>query len=196
MTITNGYATLAEFKANLRIDSTDVADDSVIERIIEGASRVIDNETRRTFYARTATNKYDVPDSGILYIEDDDLLTITTLTNGDAEVLTTTDYILLPNNSSPKYAVKLKDASTKTWEGDSSGNTEQVITIAGTWGYSSTAPLDIKEFCMETALSYYRQRFGENMGTESFITASGVMVTAKDIPASARAGLQNYARLA
>jgi hypothetical protein len=155
MTITNGYVTLAEFKANLRIDSTDVADDSVIERIIEGASRVIDNETRRTFYARTATNKYDVPETGTLYIDDDDLLTITTLTNGDAEVLTTTDYILLPNNSSPKYAIRFKDASTKTWEADSSGNTEQIITIAGTWGYSSTAPLDIKECCMQIALSYY-----------------------------------------
>jgi len=49
---------------------------------------------------------------------------------------------------------------------------------------------------MQIALTYYHRRFGENMGTESTITAGGVLVSPSDISASARAILQNYARLA
>ena len=189
------YATVAEFKAWARITSTDATDDTVITDILDSASRVIDNETRRTFYARTETRYYDVPETKSLFIQDDDLLTITTLTNGDAEVLTTTDYILVPNNGYPKWAIKLKDSSTKSWEEDSDGNTEQVISIAGTWGYSASAPLDIKQACLEIATSYYHKRFGENMTGESTITEGGVVITPREIPASAKSILLKYARL-
>ncbi len=195
MTITNGYATLAEWKNHQYAESVDYADDSVIEALIEAASRLIDNETRRTFNARTATNKYDVPEGNVLYIEDDDLLTITKLTNGDGTEITSSYYILKPNNSSPKWAVQLKSSSTVSWETDSSGNSEQAISIEGTWGWSATAPADIKEACLQIATNYYKRRFGENAGTDSTITADGIVVTAKDIPASAKAVIANYTRL-
>jgi len=195
MTITNGYATLSDWKNHQDATSVDYADDSVVEVLIEAASRLIDNETRRTFYARTATNKYDVPDGNVLYIEDDDLLTITKLMNGDGTTLTTNDYILKPNNSSPKWAVQLKSSSTVSWETDSSGNSEQAISIEGTWGWSATAPADIKEACLQIATNYYKRRFGENAGTDSTITVDGIVVTAKDIPASAKAVIANYTRL-
>lgn len=195
MTITNGYASLTDFKNFARISSSDAADDWVIENIIEAASRVIDNETRRTFYARTETHYYDVPVGDTLYIMDDDLLTVTTLTNGDATVLTTADYILKPNNATPKWAIKIKDSSSYTWEETSAGNDEQAITIVGTWGWSATAPLDIKQACLEIAMSYYH-RFGENSTSETTITTGGVVITPRDIPAGARAVLDNYVRFA
>lgn len=195
------YASVTEFKAYQRITSTDTTDDGVITDIIEGASRLIDTTTRRTFYARTATNLYDVPDGefgdgDILYIEDDDLLTVTTLTNGDATVLTTSDYILLPNNSSPKWGIKLKDSSTKSWESDTDGNDEQAISIAGTWGWSATAPDDVKEACLQIASAYYHRRFGENMTADTTISSGGVVITPQDIPASAKSILMKYERLA
>ncbi len=195
MTINNGYASLTDFKNFARISSSDAADDWVIENIIEAASRVIDNETRRTFYARTETHYYDVPVGDTLYIMDDDLLTITTLTNGDSTVLTTADYILKPNNASPKWAIKIKDSSSYTWEETSAGNDEQAITIVGTWGWSATAPLDIKQACLEIAMAYYH-RFGENSTSETTITTGGVVITPRDIPAGARAVLDNYVRFA
>ena len=190
------YASITDFKAYARITSTDTTDDGVIGDILESASKLIDTETRRTFYARVETRLYDVPKTDTLYIEDDDLLTVTTLTNGDSTVLTTTDYILLPANSYPKYAIKLKDSSTYSWKEDSSGNSEQAISILGTWGYSSSAPADIKEACLEIATAFYHRRFGENMATESTMTTGGVIVTPRDIPASARSIIANYARLA
>ena len=77
MAIINGYATLAEFKALLGITSTNATDDSIIEDCIEAASRYIDGKTRRTFYARTETRYFSVPDGGERQLDlDDDLLTI------------------------------------------------------------------------------------------------------------------------
>ena len=60
MAITNGYCTLAEVKAALRL--TDNVDDSLIENAIEGASRRIDGVTGRWFYktASTAVSQYPV----------------------------------------------------------------------------------------------------------------------------------------
>lgn len=190
------YASTGDFKNYARITSTDTTDDGVISDILSAASKLIDSETRRTFYPRTETHYYDVPDGSTLYIEDDDLLSITTLTNGDSTVLTTTDYILLPANSYPKYGIKLKDSSDYSWEEDSDGNDEQAITILGSWGYSTTAPADIVEACLEIATAFYHRRFGENMAAESTLTAGGVMITPRDIPASARSIIANYVRLA
>jgi len=53
MAITNGYATLAEVKAALRL--TDSTDDTLIEQAIEGASRRIDGYCNRWFYKTNAT---------------------------------------------------------------------------------------------------------------------------------------------
>lgn len=72
MSITNGYATLAELKAALRI--TDYIDDAALERAVEGASRRIDgvcdrrfyldaSATTRTYYASSAW-RCDVDDIG------------------------------------------------------------------------------------------------------------------------------------
>jgi len=58
--ISNGYCTLAEVKAALRLN--DNADDGLIEKAIEGASRRIDGVTGRWFYktAATAVSQYPV----------------------------------------------------------------------------------------------------------------------------------------
>lgn len=189
------YASTGDFKSYARITSTDTTDDGVIADILSAAGKLIDSETRRTFYPRTETHLYDVPDDSTLYIEDDDLLAVTTLTNGDATVLTTADYILLPANSSPKYAIKLKGSSNNSWESDSNGNSEQAISVLGSWGYSYSAPADIAEACLQIATAFYHRRFGENMAAESTFTAGGVMITPKDIPASARSIISNYVRL-
>lgn len=196
MTINNGYATSTEFLAYaLPNGGTSSGDDAVIEAIIEASSRVIDNETRRTFYPRGATNKYNVPFGNQLDIDDDDLLSITKFTNGDGNEITSGDYFMKPANSTPKYAVKLKDSSSVTFEFDATGNDEQVLSISGSWGYSTTAPLDIKEACLEIASAWYHRRFGENMSSETVITAAGVVVTPKDIPAAAKSILSKYQRL-
>jgi hypothetical protein len=195
MTITNGYCSLAEIKNFLRIVSTDTNDDSVLEQLVEGSSRLIDIETRRTFYARSETHYYNVPESRELWIDDDDLLAITTLTNGDTTTISNTEYNLIPANTVPKYAIVLKEGSLIYWQYSSAGNSEMVISVAATWGYSSTTPTDIKVACMRIAERAYHNRFGENAAESTTITASGVVLTPADIPASAARLLASYRRL-
>jgi hypothetical protein len=77
MAIVNGYTTLAEVKAALRIPTADTVDDALIELSIEGASRTIDGVADRVFYKQTATRVF-VPVDGFL-VETDDFNTITSL---------------------------------------------------------------------------------------------------------------------
>jgi hypothetical protein len=196
-TVTNGYATLPEFISYARVETTDPADDAVIIQLIETASRYIDNETKRTFYARTTETRYfDVPDDfGRCLMFDDDLLSITTFTNGDGSAIASTNYVLLPYNDTPKYALEMLPSSTVMWLPTTLGNYERALSITGSWGYAATAPADIKLTCMAIAESLYKRRFGENLLTSSFATAAGVVITPMDVPDWARLTLHNYRRL-
>lgn len=196
MTISNGYATLAEFKALLVITSTDATDDAVIENAIEAASRFIDGKTGRRFYAVTETRYFDIPEEGSRLLKlDEDLISITTLTNGDGTVITSSYYNLVPKNSSPYCGVKMKESSIYYWCQDTDGNTEDVISIAGSWGFAATAPDDVKEACLQIALAAYKRKMGENMGTRTTITAFGVTITPEDIPAYAWGIIKYYRKI-
>jgi len=102
MAITNGYCTLAQVKAALRI--TDNTDDTLIEGSVEAASRLIDGYTLRNFYSvGTATRLFTAPDP--LYCPIDDIagtaITIQTSTQADGTFDVTfavTDYQLEPLN--------------------------------------------------------------------------------------------------
>lgn len=103
MAIINGYCTLDDFKKFITASghslNADDIDDLVIEDIIERASRKFDGLCGRHFYPRVDTRYYSVPDDDILWL-DDDLLAVTTLTNGDANTIASTNYHLLPRRIS------------------------------------------------------------------------------------------------
>ena len=193
MAITNGYITLANFKAVKTISSTDATDDGVIERMIEQASRYIDIQTGRTFYARTETHYFDVPGGRELRM-DDDLLTITTLTNGDDNTIADTEYNLVPKNTTPYYAIRLKQMSSKYWDSDSDGNTEDVISVAGTWGYSDGAPMDVQQACEDIVLRMYGRRYGKGNDGQVKVTAAGVVVTPNDVSSQTQRVINYYKR--
>lgn len=137
---------------------TDIVNDADLERAIEAASRMIDNTTRRRFYSSTETHYFDVPpDSRTLWL-DDDLISVTTLTNGDTVVITATNYNLYPLNLTPKYCLKLKESSGYSWSGSTAGDTEGVITIAGAWGFAATAPTAIKQACLIQAARLWKRK--------------------------------------
>jgi hypothetical protein len=111
MAIDNGYCTLAELKAVLRI--TDSVDDNLLERRIEEASRVIDNHCSRHFYSMAPVGqgnhdwkrKFVTMDDSVVFV--DDIAETTGLVikidvNGDgtyAKTLTSSDYQLEPLNA-------------------------------------------------------------------------------------------------
>lgn len=106
MTVTNGYITLANLKTYLAID--DSVEDTLLENIIESASRSIDRIANRRFYIDSTTSARLYQNRTYYTCLTDDIATATGLvvkTNPDSSgtyqtTLTYgTDYILNPNNA-------------------------------------------------------------------------------------------------
>lgn len=130
------YLSRTNAKIYLGIASADTSDDTLIDQLLLAGQAAIDGHCGRTFEAATATRYYDADAvQGQDLLLDVDLLTITTLTNGDGEVLSSAYYTLWPRNSTPYARIRLK--STKYWN---FLDADSEISVAGTWAYSTTAP--------------------------------------------------------
>jgi len=139
----NLYATLTEYKDYARARGQDfkddAADDSVIMRLLESASRYMDEETGgRQFYPSIATNYYSIPcgsnDDMRIWLAED-ALEIITVTNGNDVEVTALQYYVESRNYQPKWAVHLLETGSITWEADGSGETKYVIEIKAWEGY-------------------------------------------------------------
>lgn len=140
MTVSNLYATLAEYKAYNAAHGVDptasTADDAAISAILEQVSRYADKG--RHFYPTYETRLYDIPQYPMPSKEielDDDLLAVVSFANGDASPITASDYILQSVNVTPYWKIALRGASSVSWQTDANGNHEQVLPLTGWWGY-------------------------------------------------------------
>jgi hypothetical protein len=122
------------------------------------------------------------------------VISVTTLTNGDDVEIASSNFILNPSNVTPKYSIKLKQSSTVGWVLDSSGNSEQVIEVIGSWGFSTTAPYDIYQACLDISTQSYNRRKGKNNTGSVNITAAGVIISPQDVPQQARRTINHYKR--
>lgn len=159
MAIQNGYCTLTEIKA--RLDITDTADDTILENIVEAASRHIDGYCNRRFYAASET-RYFTPDA-IDWLFVDDLLTVTTFkTDEDADRVyettwATTDYDLEPVNATytgePYTMVTLPPTTRYAFPSHA-----RAVQIVGSFGYASTTPDAINEACLLIAARLFKRK--------------------------------------
>jgi hypothetical protein len=100
MAINNGYATLGELKASLRLQ--DALDDDLLSLAIEAASREVDGYCERVFYSTTGTRVY--APTNIYTVTTDDIISVTTLKSSSDGVTyditwQTSDYQLEPLNN-------------------------------------------------------------------------------------------------
>jgi hypothetical protein len=147
MAITNGYSTLAQLKASLRIEDT--VDDELLELAIESASREIDAVCERNFFSTAGTRIYTPRDSYV--VEIDDVVSVTSVkSSGAADGIfdttwTTTDYQLEPlNGIAGGIAVPysfIRAVGDFTWPVSGKEATVQVV---GTFGFASV-PTAIKQ---------------------------------------------------
>jgi hypothetical protein len=141
MTIVNSYITRTNFLNWLDTKTaTSAADDLIIDDIIESASRYIDDTCGRRFFPYRQARVYDKPEENQLELIAD-LLDIYSVTNGDLVGITAADYILLPANDPPYWAIKLRDTSSMVWEPNAAGSDDQVITVDGLWSYRPFYPV-------------------------------------------------------
>lgn len=161
MAITNGYATLTEVKAALRI--TDTVDDSLLEMAVESASRAIDTYTGRYFYNAGTASRIFIADSN-WYTVIDDAVSITEVATADDldanfnTVWDSADYQKEPlNNVSggitgwPTTALRAVDDKVFPVNGQ-----EACVRVTGTWGWSAV-PTAIKKATIYQAARFFKR---------------------------------------
>ena len=126
------YATLNDVKTHLRISEDDTSMDEAIISWLMPMSHAIEKHTRRWFYPKTETIKYDFQDSWKLRLRRD-LHSITTLTNGDGGTLVNgTDFYLYPYVGPPYRWIEIRRDAGNVFRW--SGTPQNCISIAGVWG--------------------------------------------------------------
>jgi hypothetical protein len=162
MAITNGYATLAQVKAGLRI--TDSVDDTLLEMAVESASRAIDSYCNRVFYSTgTAVVRYYSPVDSYL-CDIDDLVSLTSLfTNSDETQSsyniqwTSEDGQLEPLNGladgQPTPFTRIRAIGEYTFQ---TLNGEASVKVTGVFGYSAV-PIAITQATVIQASRIYKR---------------------------------------
>lgn len=192
MAITNGYCTLAEIKAALRV--TDSTDDTLLENSIEGASRRIDGYCGAFFYQTLKTiqvfTRYDyycaIPDlantTGFV-LKTDDLGNQTFSTTWSAS-----DYMFNPTDTSltNKPYRKIVAIKSKTFPLFNDPQRPSVE-ITGTFGYPYV-PDDIREACVLLAMRGFA-RYNSALGVVGF---ADMAITVRAIDPDVRDYLMPY----
>ena len=175
MSITNGYATLANIKAALRIQ--DSVDDALLDISIEAASREIDGWCERVFSQSTATRIYRPTD--VFTVEVDDLQSITTLkTDADGTgtfgtTWSTADYQLNPLNgiaggiTTPYTTLRaIGSYLFPIYEPRNVNANEASVQITGVWGWPSI-PTAVKQACIILSMRQFK-RYDSPTGVMGF----------------------------
>ena len=161
MAITNGYCTLADVKAALRI--TDTIDDALLENSINSASRMIDQYCNRYFYSTPAgeVRYYQANDGFICWIDDAQSITEIKTSSTDPLIFDVTwesgDYQLLNPNQRANGAYAPYTAITATdnylfpvWADIA------LVKVTGQYGWATT-PEPIKFACIIQASRLFKR---------------------------------------
>lgn len=170
MAITNGYATLQQIKAAVRI--TDAVDDALLEMAVEAASRMIDAECDRNFFSSgTATRDYVPNDSYV--VDTDDLTQIISVKIDDAGegtfpiTLQASDFQAEPVNQRvsgnffPVTRLRMiGDYLLPIWYG------QATVRIEGVYGFTPT-PIQVTQACVIQASRIFK-RLDSPLGVAGF----------------------------
>lgn len=149
MPITNGYATLPEVRAALRI--TDSIDDPLLEMAIESASRIIDSYTNRSFYNAGSAVRYFAADNDYI-VEINDAISLSQIAtpSNDDEIFdvvwSASDYQTEPLNGyvdglAGWPITRLRAVGDYTFPYE---NGEALVKVTGVWGWSAV-PINIRQ---------------------------------------------------
>lgn len=186
------YIVFERLKRYLASQSDEPVDDDLLQEFITQAESHIDNSTHRHFEAVVKTRRFHLGtptawgdglisalsiDNPRELILDDDLLSITTLQDENgARTFAASDYVLLPTNESPKYAIVLID-DVWTWV----DTPLEAVIVTGTWGWSVEAPDDIAMATRRLAAFLYRQKDSQVFDTTA-VFEGGVLTIPQGVP--------------
>jgi len=170
MAITNGYTTLNAMKSYLSI--SDNTDDTILETMVESASRSIDRIANRRFYLDAAASAHQYRAYNDVFAYVDDIGTTSSLVvaideDGDGTFETTltlnTDYLLDPLTAPSlgrPYTQLTMVNTTYTWPifpGMFSNGLRPGVQVTARWGWPSV-PDDIEMACQILTADLYKRK--------------------------------------
>lgn len=194
------YITVSGLKVYLEITSAD--DDAILSTFINTAQSEIESYTNRVFEATADTTRYFTPLSnlnggdllrdGYTLCFDTDLVSITSIVNGDGATLPSGTYIALPLNQPQKEMVKIKNNVQYFWTyGDEPVGS---VAVTGRWAWSLTPPGPVVMATYMLARYFYDRR-NDSSSNRDVLSSDGVVIAAAKIPGDIFKLLAPYQRL-
>lgn len=121
--------TLHALRTRLGLAAAETSDDARLLAALQAAAAQIERAAGRRFCPRRAVLQHTIQYPTELLLEDD-LLELTTLTNGDSSTIPLDNVILLPDDA-PSGGLLLMAGSTFTW----AQSPVQAVSISGIWGW-------------------------------------------------------------
>jgi len=167
------YPSVAQCKVYMNI--TDGGDDTTIAQVLADSIAQVERETLRTFVASAQTRNYRavapyVTQRKTMLTMKEDLVSVTSLTNGDGVVIAASDYQLLPVKGAPFYQIWLLPSASVVFNIGSDGT---LIALAGSFGFSAACPGDIFRVILELTDMGYASR---SQGSGQEITSRGTII--------------------
>lgn len=194
------YIASSDIKAWGGVPDTDTVDDPELTLLIARAQQFVDTYTGRTFECSTAdeTTRYfsaslDVSRNTLWLDQDLNTVGSDGIVAG-TDSIASTDYVTLPRNDKPYYAIELTANTPQDW-GDptSDSDYENAISVHGQWAYSSVAPADIQFAMLRLVKWYYNQgRLTDETASRPIVLESGATVLPGTIPADVIDILDRY----
>lgn len=133
------YTTREDVKSALDIKET-ARNNAQVDDAIEDASRLIDGALHRRFYPETGTRYFNWPNHQLarswrLWLEQDELISVTTLTSGGV-VIPPSTYFLEPNNFGPPFDRIELDLSSRS-AFSTRATHQRAIAVTGVFGYGA-----------------------------------------------------------
>lgn len=183
------YLTTAEAKAY--IGATTVTDDALLSTFITAAQAFIESDAGAGHIyevAADSTRSFDADrdvEGRALYL-DHDLCQITSITNGDGQLVTSTQYVTETaggdRNKTPWRVIRLKQTASVFWAPSAVSGPENAVVIVGKWGYSMTPPEKVKQWARELVAYIYRRQVAQGDGDRPLLTGDGVTILPSDVP--------------
>lgn len=188
MAITNGYATLDEFKSWIGLAQSDVLDDLEIERAIEAASRAVDQFCDRQFWSTPGTRVFDARDPWTLLIDDATAIDeVATDDNADGvyeTVWAAGDWQALPvNQAGPEtQPYRRLRALRRTWPPRQ--RRAGLIRVTATWGWPEV-PQAVRQATLIMAARLVKRKESPE-GVAGFDQFGIVRISTRDDPDAVR----------
>lgn len=186
MAITNGYCVLNDVKAALHMGTAAHSDDAILELAIESASRLIDEDCGRVFYASGTGVARAYAPRDWMRVDTDDLISISAIdvdTDHDGVYETswgTADYRTAPANGisggRPWPTTALLAIADKRFY---PYGEELTVRVTGNFGFGTAVPTAIKQATVLQASRIYK-RNDSPLGVAGFGDMGAVRVSRTD----------------